>query len=89
MIVVASTEPLVPALMKPMLDGTFVHKDQEMMRMVPVVIVLIFLVRGSPRSSELMPSAGGQQAGDGFARRDVSQAVESADALLHDHAPAR
>jgi len=32
--------------MKPMLDGTFVHKDQEMMRMVPVVIVLIFLVRG-------------------------------------------
>jgi subfamily B ATP-binding cassette protein MsbA len=31
MIVVASTEPLVPALMKPMLDGTFVHKDQAMM----------------------------------------------------------
>jgi subfamily B ATP-binding cassette protein MsbA len=46
MIVVASTEPLVPALMKPMLDGTFVHKDQAMMRIVPVVIVLIFLVRG-------------------------------------------
>jgi subfamily B ATP-binding cassette protein MsbA len=33
-------------LMKPMLDGTFVHKDQAMMRIVPVVIVLIFLVRG-------------------------------------------
>ncbi|HZW25410.1 MAG TPA: lipid A export permease/ATP-binding protein MsbA [Gallionella sp.] len=46
MIVVAATEPLVPALMKPMLDGTFVHKDQEMMRLVPVVIILIFLVRG-------------------------------------------
>jgi subfamily B ATP-binding cassette protein MsbA len=46
MIVVASTEPLVPALMKPMLDGTFVHKDQAMMRIVPVVIILIFLVRG-------------------------------------------
>ncbi|MDD2914441.1 MAG: lipid A export permease/ATP-binding protein MsbA [Gallionella sp.] len=46
MMVVAITEPLVPALMKPMLDGTFVHKDQEMMRMVPVVIILIFLVRG-------------------------------------------
>ncbi len=46
MIVVAATEPLVPALMKPMLDGTFVHKDQQMMRIVPVVIVLIFLVRG-------------------------------------------
>lgn len=46
MIVVASTEPLVPALMKPMLDGTFVHKDQAMMRMVPLIIVVIFLVRG-------------------------------------------
>jgi subfamily B ATP-binding cassette protein MsbA len=46
MIVVAATEPLVPALMKPMLDGTFVHKDQTMMRMVPLVILLIFLVRG-------------------------------------------
>ena len=46
MIVVAATEPLVPALMKPMLDGTFVHKDQAMMRLVPVVIIVIFLVRG-------------------------------------------
>jgi subfamily B ATP-binding cassette protein MsbA len=46
MIVVASTEPLVPALMKPMLDGTFVHKDQAMMKLVPVIIILIFLVRG-------------------------------------------
>ncbi len=46
MIVVAATEPLVPALMKPMLDGTFVHKDQAMMRMVPVIIIVIFLVRG-------------------------------------------
>ncbi|MFA7238513.1 MAG: lipid A export permease/ATP-binding protein MsbA [Sulfuricellaceae bacterium] len=46
MIVVAATEPLVPALMKPLLDGTFVHKDQAMMRIVPVVIIVIFLVRG-------------------------------------------
>lgn len=44
--VVASTEALVPALMKPMLDGTFVHKDQSMMRMVPFIILLIFFVRG-------------------------------------------
>ena len=46
MIVVAATEPLVPSLMKPLLDGTFVHKDQAMMRMVPAIIILIFLVRG-------------------------------------------
>jgi subfamily B ATP-binding cassette protein MsbA len=46
MVVVAITEPLVPALMKPMLDGTFVHKDQAMMRLVPAIILLIFAVRG-------------------------------------------
>ncbi len=46
MMVVAATEPLVPALMKPMLDGTFVHKDQAMMKLVPVIILLIFAVRG-------------------------------------------
>jgi ATP-binding cassette, subfamily B, bacterial MsbA len=44
--IVAATEPLVPALMKPMLDGTFVHKDQSMMKMVPIIILLIFFVRG-------------------------------------------
>ncbi len=46
MMVVAATEPLVPALMKPMLDGTFVHKDQAMMKLVPATILLIFAVRG-------------------------------------------
>jgi subfamily B ATP-binding cassette protein MsbA len=45
-IVVALTEPLVPALMKPLLDGTFVEKDEAMMSMVPVIIIVIFLVRG-------------------------------------------
>lgn len=44
--VVAATEPLAPALLKPMLDGTFVHKDQAMMRMVPAVILVIFFIRG-------------------------------------------
>src|SRR5574340_1640862 len=44
--VVAGTEPLTAALMKPMLDGTFVNKDQTMIRIVPAVILLIFLVRG-------------------------------------------
>ena len=45
-VIVAATEPLVPALMKPMLDGTFVHKDQSMMKLVPIIILLIFFVRG-------------------------------------------
>jgi subfamily B ATP-binding cassette protein MsbA len=42
----AATEPLLPALLKPMLDGTFVHKDDVVIRWAPLIIVLIFLVRG-------------------------------------------
>jgi ATP-binding cassette, subfamily B, bacterial MsbA len=42
----AATEPLLPALLKPMLDGTFVQKDDFVIRWAPLIIVLIFLVRG-------------------------------------------
>ncbi len=42
----AATEPLVPALLKPMLDGTFVYKDDTVIRLAPFFIVAIFLVRG-------------------------------------------
>ena len=44
--ITASTEPLLPALLKPMLDGTFVNRDEAMIRLVPLFILLIFLVRG-------------------------------------------
>ncbi|HUX91537.1 MAG TPA: lipid A export permease/ATP-binding protein MsbA [Gallionellaceae bacterium] len=44
--ITASTEPLLPALLKPMLDGTFVNRDETIIRLVPVFILLIFLVRG-------------------------------------------
>jgi ATP-binding cassette, subfamily B, bacterial MsbA len=46
MIVVAATETGLPALVKPLLDGTFVQKDAAMMRWVPVAIIGLFLVRG-------------------------------------------
>ncbi len=46
MAVTAATEPLLPALLKPLLDGTFVHKDDTVMRWAPVVILAIFFVRG-------------------------------------------
>ena len=46
MVVVAATEPALPAMLKPLLDGTFVDKDERIMRWTPVVIVAIFLVRG-------------------------------------------
>lgn len=44
--ITASTDPLLPALLKPMLDGTFIHRDENIIRLVPVIILLIFLVRG-------------------------------------------
>jgi len=47
MIVVAATETGLPALVKPLLDGTFVDRDAAMMRWVPVGIIGLFLVRGA------------------------------------------
>ncbi len=44
--VVAATEPAMPALMKPMLDGTFVDKDPFLMTWIPALIVGLFLIRG-------------------------------------------
>lgn len=47
MVVIAVTEPALPALMKPLLDGTFVHKDEALMRWMPWVILALVVVRGS------------------------------------------
>ena len=44
--ITAATEPLLPILLKPMLDGTFVNRDESVIRLVPIIILLIFLVRG-------------------------------------------
>jgi len=46
-IVVAATEPALPALLKPMLDGSFVNHDQQMIKLIPVLLILLFIVRGS------------------------------------------
>jgi subfamily B ATP-binding cassette protein MsbA len=46
MAVAAATEPLLPALLKPMLDGTFVHKDDTVIKYAPILILVIFFVRG-------------------------------------------
>jgi len=46
MMIVAATEPALPAILKPLLDGTFVEKDATIMRWMPLVIVALFVVRG-------------------------------------------
>jgi subfamily B ATP-binding cassette protein MsbA len=45
-VVVAASEPAIPALMKPLLDGSFIEKDPATIRLMPVLLVLLFLVRG-------------------------------------------
>ena len=44
--VVAATEAAFPALLKPMLDGSFVQKDPTLMRLVPLLLIAIMLGRG-------------------------------------------
>ena len=46
MMVVAASEPALPAMLKPLLDGTFVAKDEQIMKWMPGIIVGLFVVRG-------------------------------------------
>ncbi|HET7308064.1 MAG TPA: lipid A export permease/ATP-binding protein MsbA [Gammaproteobacteria bacterium] len=46
MVVYAFTQPAFAYLMKPLLDGSFVHHDPEAIRAVPLAIVGIFILRG-------------------------------------------
>jgi subfamily B ATP-binding cassette protein MsbA len=47
MVIVALTEPALPALLQPLLDGTFVHRDETLIRWMPVIILGLIVVRGS------------------------------------------
>jgi subfamily B ATP-binding cassette protein MsbA len=42
----AATEPLFPALMKPLLDDGFAKQDQTFIQWLPILIVGLFIVRG-------------------------------------------
>jgi ATP-binding cassette, subfamily B, bacterial MsbA len=46
MVVTAATEPAFPALLKPLLDGSFVQKEGGLLTWLPALIVAVFLVRG-------------------------------------------
>jgi subfamily B ATP-binding cassette protein MsbA len=47
MILTAATEPMFPALMKPLLDGSFVRKDPDVLYWVPLALVGLFVLRGA------------------------------------------
>ena len=46
MVVYAATTTSFAALMKPMLDGSFVERDQSTIALVPLLILLVFFLRG-------------------------------------------
>lgn len=46
MAVSAMTEPAFAALMRPLLDGSFVERDPAALKWVPVMMLLIFIARG-------------------------------------------
>jgi len=46
LIIVAGTETGFAMLMKPMMDGSFVERDQDVIRWTPVVLIALFFVRG-------------------------------------------
>jgi subfamily B ATP-binding cassette protein MsbA len=46
LVLTAATEPMLPALFKPLLDKGFVGKDQDFIRWIPVLLLALFLARG-------------------------------------------
>lgn len=46
MVVTGLSEPAMPALLKPLLDNTFVEKDPDWIRLMPLLLIGLFLVRG-------------------------------------------
>lgn len=47
MVLLALTEPAIPYFLKPLLDGTFVERDPQFLFWSPIVLMLLFVVRGS------------------------------------------
>lgn len=46
MIILAATDPAIPALMQPLLNGAFIEKDPETIAMMPFLFVGLFAIRG-------------------------------------------
>ena len=46
MIILAGTDPAIPALMQPLLNGAFIEKDPETIALMPFLFVALFAVRG-------------------------------------------
>jgi subfamily B ATP-binding cassette protein MsbA len=47
MVLLALTEPAIPYMLKPLLDGTFVDRDPEFLFWSPIFLMVLFLARGT------------------------------------------
>jgi len=47
MVVLAATQPAIPALLGPLLDGSFVEKDPEMITLIPILLILLAAIQGA------------------------------------------
>ncbi len=46
MLVMAGTEAGIPFLMKPVIDDIFIKQDFDMLKLIPLVVVLLYVVKG-------------------------------------------
>jgi len=46
MVILAATDPAIPALMQPLLNGAFVEKDPHTIMLMPFLFIALFAVRG-------------------------------------------
>lgn len=46
MVIVAATEPAVPALFKPLLDGDFLKQGRDQLIWAPIALIGLYLIRG-------------------------------------------
>jgi len=46
MVIFAATEPAMPAWLRPVIDGSFIDKDPGTIFWTPIILILIFLIRG-------------------------------------------
>jgi subfamily B ATP-binding cassette protein MsbA len=47
MVILAAAEPAIPALLKPILDGSFVAGDPDTIFWTPILLILLFIIRGT------------------------------------------
>lgn len=57
MVFLAAAETAVPAMLKPLLDGSFVNKDPDYMFWMPIVMLAVFAVRGLSHFASTMAIA--------------------------------